>query len=39
MPLGTHVHNVELKIGGGGQMVRSAGTYAQLMAKEAATPH
>jgi large subunit ribosomal protein L2 len=35
MPLGTHVHNVELKIGGGGQMVRSAGTYAQLMAKEA----
>jgi large subunit ribosomal protein L2 len=34
MPLGTHVHNVELKIGGGGQMVRSAGTYAQLMAKE-----
>ena len=35
MPLGTHVHNVEMKIGGGGQMVRSAGTYAQLMAKEA----
>ena len=35
MPLGTHVHNVELKIGGGGQIVRSAGTYAQLMAKEA----
>ncbi|MBI4798827.1 MAG: 50S ribosomal protein L2 [Desulfarculus sp.] len=34
MPLGTHVHNVEMKIGGGGQMVRSAGTYAQLMAKE-----
>ncbi len=34
MPLGTHVHNVELKIGGGGQIVRSAGTYAQLMAKE-----
>ena len=34
MPLGTHVHNVELKIGAGGQMVRSAGTYAQLMAKE-----
>ena len=34
MPLGTHVHNVELKINGGGQMVRSAGTYAQLMAKE-----
>ncbi len=35
IPLGTHVHNVELKIGAGGQMVRSAGTYAQLMAKEA----
>ncbi|MFH1060546.1 MAG: 50S ribosomal protein L2 [Pseudomonadota bacterium] len=34
IPLGTHVHNVELKIGKGGQMVRSAGTYAQLMAKE-----
>jgi len=34
MPLGTHVHNVEMKIAGGGQMVRSAGTYAQLMAKE-----
>ena len=34
MPLGTHVHNIELKIGAGGQMVRSAGTYAQLMAKE-----
>jgi len=34
IPLGTHVHNVELKIGGGGQIVRSAGTYAQLMAKE-----
>ncbi|MGD9123464.1 MAG: 50S ribosomal protein L2 [Desulfarculaceae bacterium] len=34
MPLGTHVHNVELKIGAGGQIVRSAGTYAQLMAKE-----
>ncbi len=28
------VHNVELKIGKGGQMVRSAGTSAQLMAKE-----
>lgn len=34
IPLGTHVHNVEMKIGGGGQIVRSAGTYAQLMAKE-----
>jgi large subunit ribosomal protein L2 len=34
IPLGTHVHNVEMKIGGGGQMVRAAGGYAQLMAKE-----
>ena len=34
IPVGTLVHNVELKIGKGGQMVRSAGTYAQLMAKE-----
>jgi large subunit ribosomal protein L2 len=34
IPLGTHVHNIEMKIGGGGQMVRAAGTYAQLMAKE-----
>ena len=34
IPLGTTVHNVELKIGKGGQMVRSAGNGAQLMAKE-----
>jgi large subunit ribosomal protein L2 len=34
IPLGTHIHNIELRIGRGGQMVRSAGTYAQLMAKE-----
>ena len=34
IPLGTLVHNVELKIGKGGQMVRSAGESAQLMAKE-----
>jgi large subunit ribosomal protein L2 len=34
MPLGTQVHNIELRIGKGGQMVRSAGGYAQLMAKE-----
>src|ERR1041385_7498497 len=34
MPVGTVVHNVELKIGKGGQMVRSAGSGAQLMAKE-----
>ena len=34
IPLGTLVHNIELKVGKGGQMVRGAGTYAQLMAKE-----
>ncbi|TAL16291.1 50S ribosomal protein L2 [bacterium] len=34
IPLGTLVHNIELKLGKGGQMARSAGTYAQLMAKE-----
>lgn len=34
IPLGTHIHNIELRPGRGGQMVRSAGTYAQLMAKE-----
>ena len=34
MPLGTTIHNIELKIGGGGQLVRSAGTGAQLMARE-----
>ncbi|MEM6457304.1 MAG: 50S ribosomal protein L2, partial [Acidobacteriota bacterium] len=34
IPLGTIIHNIELKIGKGGQMVRSAGTGAQLMAKD-----
>lgn len=34
IPLGTIIHNVELKIGKGGQLVRSAGTFAQLMSKE-----
>ena len=34
IPLGTVIHNIELKIGKGGQMVRSAGAGAQLMAKE-----
>ncbi len=34
IPLGTQIHNVELRSGKGGQIVRSAGTYAQLMAKE-----
>ena len=35
VPLGTFVHNIELQPGRGGQMVRSAGTAAQLLAKEA----
>ncbi len=34
IPLGTQIHNIELKRGRGGQIVRSAGTSAQLMAKE-----
>ena len=34
IPIGTQVHNIELKPGRGGQLVRSAGTRAQLMAKE-----
>jgi large subunit ribosomal protein L2 len=34
IPLGTAVHNVELKIGRGGQICRSAGTSAQVVAKE-----
>ncbi len=34
MPSGTTVHNVELIVGRGGQIVRSAGASAQLMAKE-----
>ncbi len=34
IPLGTVIHNIEMKIGKGAQMVRSAGTSAQLMAKE-----
>ncbi|MCK9518970.1 MAG: 50S ribosomal protein L2 [Dehalococcoidia bacterium] len=34
MPTGTQVHNIELTPGRGGQMVRSAGASAQLMAKE-----
>lgn len=34
MPVGTIVHNVELKAGKGGQIARSAGTYAQLIGKD-----
>jgi large subunit ribosomal protein L2 len=39
IPTGTQVHNVELKPGKGGQMARSAGAYAQLMAKEGKQAH
>lgn len=34
IPVGTEIHNVELKVGKGGQIARSAGTAAQLLAKE-----
>jgi len=34
MPVGTIVHNVELKKGKGGQLARAAGTYAQLIGKD-----
>ena len=35
VPLGTTIHNIEMKKGKGGQLARSAGTAAQLVAKEA----
>ncbi|MBL0932854.1 MAG: 50S ribosomal protein L2, partial [Alphaproteobacteria bacterium] len=34
IPVGTVVHNVELKVGRGGQLARSAGTYVQLVGKD-----
>ena len=34
IPLGTQIHNIEIRPGKGGQMARSAGTFAQLVAKE-----
>src|SRR5918911_348617 len=34
MPIGTIVHNIELKIGKGGQLARSAGTYAQIVGRD-----
>lgn len=34
IPLGTSVHNIEMRHGKGGQLARSAGSYAQIMAKE-----
>jgi large subunit ribosomal protein L2 len=36
IPVGTVIHNVELKPGRGGQLIRSAGSWGQLMAKEGA---
>ena len=34
IPIGTIVHNIELKIGKGGQLARSAGTYAQIVGRD-----
>jgi large subunit ribosomal protein L2 len=34
IPVGTIIHNVEMKVGGGGQLARSAGTYVQLVGKD-----
>ncbi len=34
MPVGTIIHNVEMKPGRGGQMARAAGTYVQLIGKD-----
>ena len=34
MPVGTIVHNIEMKIGKGGQIARSAGTYAQIVGRD-----
>jgi len=39
IPVGTFIHNIELKPGRGGQLVRSAGSAAQLMAKEGDYAH
>ncbi len=39
IPLGTIIHNIEFKAGKGGQIARSAGSYAQLIAKEGGYVH
>jgi large subunit ribosomal protein L2 len=39
VPLGTFVHNIEMRPGKGGQMARSAGAYAQVLAKEGGQIH
>ncbi len=35
IPVGTIIHNIEMKVGAGGKIARSAGTYAQLVGKDA----
>ncbi len=35
IPVGTIIHNIEMKPGAGGKIARSAGTYAQLVGKDA----
>jgi large subunit ribosomal protein L2 len=39
MPLGTQIHNIEIKPGKGGQLVRSAGSLAEILAKEGEFAH
>jgi len=39
IPVGTLVHNIELKVGKGGQIARSAGSVAQILAKEGSYAH
>jgi large subunit ribosomal protein L2 len=34
IPVGTIIHNIEMKVGAGGKMARSAGTFAQLVGKD-----
>ena len=36
IPVGTIIHNIELKVGKGGQIARSAGTYAQIVGRDGA---
>jgi large subunit ribosomal protein L2 len=35
IPVGTVIHNIEIKPGAGGKIARSAGTFAQLVGKDA----
>jgi large subunit ribosomal protein L2 len=39
IPTGTLIHNIELKLGKGGQLARTAGSYGQLVAKEGRYAH